>query len=295
MMIDILYDSYHLMRNLFFIPLPKGPPMADKIQAGTALITGASSGIGAVYANRFAQRGHDLILVARDEARLNTLADQFRVRHGVDVMVIPADLSTEAGLKTVEVWLENDPSISLFVNNAGIAGLGTVAEMHPRDISAIIQINVHAAAILAAAAARAFTARGTGRIINIASVLALVSERFNPVYNASKAFLLSLSQSMRNELAPLGIKVQAVLPGLTRTEILARAGADMSAMPPEMVMEVDELVDAALAGFDRDEDVTIPSLPDEAEFTAFTQARLKMLPNLSRNHAAARYRTGVAG
>ncbi|GAN81563.1 SDR family NAD(P)-dependent oxidoreductase [Acidocella aminolytica] len=267
--------------------------MAYKNPLGTALITGASSGIGAVYAERLARRGHDLILVARDEARLNALAEQFRVRHGVDVMVIPADLSRETDLITVEVWLENDPSISVFVNNAGIAGLGALAEMHPRDIGAIIQINVHAAAILAAAAARAFTVRGAGRIVNIASVLALVTDRFNPVYNASKAFLFSLSQSMSTELAPHGIKVQAVLPGMTRTEILARAGGDMSAMPPEMVMEVEELVDAALAGFDRSEDVTIPSLPDEAEFEAFMQAQKKMLPNLSRSHAAERYRTGL--
>ncbi|MBU6420380.1 MAG: SDR family NAD(P)-dependent oxidoreductase, partial [Proteobacteria bacterium] len=147
---------------------------------------------------------------------------------------------------------------------------------------------------LAGAAARAFTPRKTGRVINVASVLALVSERFNPVYNASKAFVLSLSQSMQNELGPIGVKVQAVLPGATRTEIWSRAGADISALPPEMVMGVDEMVDAALVGFDRDEAVTIPALPDAAEFEAFTQARLKMGPNLSRDHAAARYHTAAA-
>lgn len=268
--------------------------MGETTQAGTALITGASSGIGAVYADRFARRGHDLILVARDEARLSTLAGKLRAQYGVAVMVLPADLSTEPGIQAVEKRLQDDPSIALLVNNAGIARLGTLAEMPRQDITDIIQLNVLAAARVAAAAARAFAPRGAGRVINVASVLALVSERFNPVYNASKAFLLSLSQTMQNELGPLGIKVQAVLPGATRTEIWARAGGDISALPPEMVMEVNELVDAALVGFDRGEIVTIPALPDAEEFEAFTRARLQMGPNLSRNRAADRYRTGAA-
>ncbi|MDE2319782.1 MAG: SDR family NAD(P)-dependent oxidoreductase [Rhodospirillales bacterium] len=264
--------------------------MTQSSKAGTALVTGASSGIGAVYADRFAKRGYDLILVARDEVRLNALAEKLRAQHGVAASVLPADLSTEVGIQAVEERLAAESAINLFVNNAGIARLGTLAEMRPQDISDIIQLNVNAASRLAAAA-RAFAPRKAGRIINIASVLALVSEHFNPVYNASKAFVLSLSQSMQNELAPLGVNVQAVLPGATRTEIWSRAGADISVLPPEMVMGVDEMVDAALVGFDRGETVTIPALPDAAEFEAFTQARLKMGPNLSRDHAAARYRT----
>ena len=267
--------------------------MTHPRKAGTALITGASSGIGAVYTDRFAKRGYGLILVARDQARLNALASKLHAQYGVATQVLPADLSTEAGIQAVEKRLEADSSITVFVNNAGIAKLGALADMPKQDISDIIQINVHAAPRLAAAAARAFTLRKAGRIINVASVLALISERFNPIYNASKAFVLSLSQTMQNELSPLGIKVQAVLPGATRTEIWSRAGADISALPPEMVMGVDEMVDAALVGFDRDEVVTIPALPDAAEFEAFTQARLKMGPNLSRDHAAARYHTAA--
>jgi uncharacterized protein len=267
--------------------------MTQTSKTGTALITGASSGIGAIYADRFAKRGYDLILVARDEARLNALAGKLHTQYGIVAKVLPADLSTEAGIQAVENRLEEDPSITLFINNAGIARLGTLAEMRKQDITDIIQLNVNAAARLAAAAARAFAPRKTGQIINVASVLALISERFNPVYNASKAFVLSLSQTMQNELGPLGIQVQAVLPGATRTEIWSRAGGDISALPPEMVMDVDEMVDAALAGFDQGESVTIPALPDVAEFEAFTQARLKMGPNLSRDHAAARYRANA--
>ncbi len=264
--------------------------MTKTSQTGTALITGASSGIGAVYADRFAKRGYDVILVARDEARLKALAGRLLAQYGVAATVLRADLATDAGIQAVEKRLAEDPSITLFVNNAGIARLGTLTEMTTQEISDIVQVNVLAATRLAAAAARAFAPRQAGQIINIASVLALISERFNPVYNASKAFLLSLSQSMHNELSPLGIHVQAVLPGATRTEIWANSGGDVDALPPEMVMGVDEMVDAALAGFDQGESVTIPALPDASEFEAFTQARLKMGPNLSRDHAAARYR-----
>jgi short-subunit dehydrogenase len=260
---------------------------------GTALITGASSGIGAVYADRLAKRGHDLILVARDEARLNEAAGRLRAAHGVSVLTLPADLTAETGLAAVERRLESDPSIALFVNNAGIGVLVPLIDMSPASIGGLIQLNVLAATRLAAAAARGFARRGRGTIINIASVLALVSERFNPVYNATKAFVLSLSQSMQRELAPNGVTVQAVLPGVTRTEIFERAGGDISTYPPEMVMEVGEMVDAALAGLDQGEAVTIPSLPNAADFDAFTQARLALGPNLSRNHAAPRYRASV--
>ncbi len=260
---------------------------------GTALITGASSGIGAVYAERLAQRGHDLILVARDEARLNAAAGKLRAAHGISVLVLPADLSTESGIATVERRLQSDPSIALLVNNAGIGGMSSLLETSPETITSLIQINVLAAARLAATAARAFAPRGHGTIVNIASVLALVAELANPVYNASKAFVLSLSQNMHRELSPNGIRVQAVLPGITRTEIFERAGSDIAAYPPAMVMEVHELVDAALAGLDQGEIVTIPSLPNAADFETFTQARLALGPNLSRDHAADRYHAGV--
>jgi short-subunit dehydrogenase len=268
--------------------------MSQSEAKGTALITGASSGIGAVYARRLVQRGYGLILVARDKARLQALAGQLHATYGAAILVLPADLTTEAGLLSVEQRLADDPAITLLVNNAGTAALGQLTEMSPSVISAMIQLNVLAAARLAAAGARAFGPRGRGIIINVASVLALVSEHFNPVYNATKAFVLSLSQSMQRELGPLGVYVQAVLPGATRTEIWARSGGDISALPPEMVMGVDEMVDAALAGLDQREAVTIPSLPEPADFEAFTQARLALGPNLSRNHAAPRYRVQPA-
>lgn len=267
--------------------------MSQTLPLGTALVTGASSGIGAVYAERLAKRGHDLILVARDETRLNEAAGRLRAAHNVSVLILPADLTAEPGLATVERRLESDPSITLFVNNAGIGALASLLDTSPATITSLIQLNVLAAARLGAAAARGFAPRGQGTIINIASVLALVAERFNPVYNATKAFVLSLTQNMHRELSPQGVRVQAVLPGVTRTEIFERAGGDISAYPPEMVMEVHEMVDAALSGLDQGEIVTIPSLPNAGDFDTLTAARLALGPNLSRNHAADRYRVSV--
>jgi short-subunit dehydrogenase len=256
---------------------------------GTALITGASAGIGATYADRLARRGYDLILAARDEDRLNTLAAKLR-QTGVAVDVLQTDLATRAGRAIVEKRLGEDAKITMLVNNAGIAAAGQLAEVDPDRLEAMVELNVIAVTRLAAAAARAFAARNRGTIINIASVLALAPELFNGVYSGTKAFVLNLSLSMQQELAAFGVRVQAVLPGATRTEIWDRSGMDIAHMPAERLMAVDELVDAALAGLDAGEQVTIPSLPDAADFDAYTRARFALGPNLSRNHAAARYK-----
>jgi short-subunit dehydrogenase len=256
---------------------------------GTALITGASAGIGATYADRLARRGYDLILAARDEGRLNQLAAKLR-QTGIAVDVLPTDLGTRAGRAAVEQRLREDASITMLVNNAGMAAAGMLTDVEPDRLEAMVELNVIAVTRLAAAAARSFAARNRGTIINIASVLALAPELFNGVYSGTKAFVLNLSLSMQQELAASGVRVQAVLPGATRTEIWDRSGMDIAHMPAERLMAVDELVDAALAGLDAGEQVTIPSLPDTADFEAYTQARFALGPNLSRNHAAARYK-----
>lgn len=255
-----------------------------------ALITGASTGIGATYADRLARLGYDLVLVARDEARLQALAE--RLRHDNDAVaeVLRADLLHRADLMQVEKRLRDDASIAMLVNNAGMAGGGPFADADPEKVEAIIGLNVLAVARLAAAATKNFVARGSGTIVNIASVTALMPESFEPVYLATKAFVLALSQSMHKELAPKGIQVQAVLPGITRTEIWERSGMDVHTLPPEMVMEATELVDAALAGLDMGETVTIPSLPDMADWESFNDMRRSLHPLLSRRHAAERYR-----
>lgn len=257
---------------------------------GTALVTGASSGIGAVYAERLAARGFDLLLVARDQERLESAASKLREAHGVQVEVLKADLTQKDEVLKLEQRLRSDSSISLLVNNAGVAVNGLLANADPEVLEQLIQLNVTTLTRLAAAAASAFTRAGRGTIINIASVVALFPERFNATYSASKAYVLSLTQSLNTELEGTGVKAQAVLPGVTRTEIWERSGFDASGIPAEMVMEAGEMVDAALSGLDQGELVTIPSLPDAGEWQAFVAARHVMAPNLSHSSAASRYK-----
>ena len=256
---------------------------------GAALVTGASSGIGAVYADRLAHRGHDLILVARNTERLEALAARLRAETGVAVDVLTADLTNRADLARVEQRLATDPAITVLVNNAGLALNGGLLDSAPAELEQLIALNITAPTLLAAAAGRAFVARKAGTIINIASVLAFAPEMFDGVYSGSKAYVLNLTQGLAAIAKDTGVRVQAVLPGATRTEIWERSGKDVDAFPAEMVMDVDPLVDAALAGLDKGETVTIPPLADEGQYTAFNAARLAMQPNLSRRDVAVRY------
>jgi short-subunit dehydrogenase len=259
-------------------------------QTPAALVTGASSGIGAVYAERLAARGHDLLLVARDRQRLESLAADLQARHGVNVEVLPADLAQSADLARVEQRVREDQNIGVLVNNAGIAMNGTLADATTAQIDALVALNIVALTRLASAAAAQFGEAGRGTIINLASVVALAPEMFNAVYSASKAYVLSLTQTLQGELKDKGIQVQAVLPGVTRTEIWERSGLDVAHIDPQMVMEAGEMVDAALNGLDKQESVTIPSLPDAEDWQAFINARNTLRPNLSRSSAAARYK-----
>ena len=263
--------------------------MSDNTSKGSALITGASAGIGAVYADRLAKRGYDLILAARDEARLNTLAERLRAETGVKVEVIKADLIDKDDLRKLEERLASDPAIEVLVNNAGAAGFQGFAGGDRDANDRLIQLNVTAVTRLAQAAATNFVPRERGTIINLASIVGLRPEFRSPVYGATKAFVLYLTQALRDEF-PAGVRLQAVLPGATRTEIWERAGRDVNDLPAEIVMDVDDMVDAALAGFDQGELVTIPSLPDAADWEAAEAARMKLYPNLSHRRPAARYK-----
>ncbi|WP_205820834.1 SDR family NAD(P)-dependent oxidoreductase [Methylobacterium nonmethylotrophicum] len=253
-----------------------------------ALITGASSGIGATYADRLARRGHPLVLVARDAARLETLAAHLRAETGVAVDVLPADLTDAGSLAAVEARLRDDARIGILVNNAGAAAPAGFAAADLAPHYRLVDLNVAALTRLAGAATQGFLARGGGAIVNISSVLALAPEIMPGVYAATKAYVLTLSQALQAELGPRGVYVQAVLPAATRTEIWERSGRSVDGM--QGVMEVGEMVDAALTGFDRREAVTIPSLPDAAQWDAFEAARQAMMANFAQSHAAARYR-----
>lgn len=253
----------------------------------TILITGASTGIGATYADRFAKRGHDLVLVARDEARLNALATKLSSEHGIAVDVLPADLTDTAQLATVETRLRNDAKIGILINNAGAGLSGTFVDQSTDAVDWLVALNTTSVVRLASAIAPRLAQVGEGAIVNIGSVVGLAPEFGMSVYGATKAFVLFLSQGLSLELGPRGVYVQAVLPAATRTELWGRAGADEASLPP--MMDVNELVDAALVGFDRRESVTIPPLHDGTLWDAFDQARRAMLPNFGSVHPAPRY------
>ncbi len=258
----------------------------------TALVTGASTGIGAVYADRLAHRGYDLILVARDKARMEALAERLRAETGRMVEVLPADLTDRGQILHVAARLADDPAITLLINNAGMSMTGNLLEVDPVEAERLIALNITAPTLLAGAAGKAFVARGAGAIVNLASVLALAPEMFDGVYSGSKAYWLNLSQSLAAQFGGKGLYVQAVLPGATRTEIWERSGKDVDSFPAEMVMEVDDLVDAALAGFDARETVTIPPLADAdlPRFEAMQAQRASLAGVLSRRAVADRYR-----
>lgn len=253
----------------------------------TILITGASTGIGATYADRFARRGHDLVLVARDEARLNALATKLSSEHGIAVDVLPADLTDTAQLATVETRLRDDGKIGILINNAGAGLNGTFVDQSTDAVDRLVALNTTSVVRLASAIAPRLAQVGEGAIVNIGSVVGLAPEFGMSVYGATKAFVLFLSQGLSLELGPRGVYVQAVLPAATRTELWGRAGADEASLPP--MMDVNELVDAALVGFDRREDVTIPPLHDGTLWDAFDRARQAMLPNFGSVHPAPRY------
>jgi short-subunit dehydrogenase len=263
--------------------------MTTATSQGTALITGASSGIGAIYADRLARRGYDLILVARNQSRLEELATRLRGETGRSIEILPADLNDEADLLRVEAVLRTNGTISMLVNNAGLGGAAPLLASDVDAMDRMIRLNVLALTRLTYAAAPVLVERGGGTIINIASIVAISPETLNGVYGGSKAFVLALSQSLQHELAEKGVRVQAVLPGAIATEFWDVAGLPVSNLPAEIVMSAPDLVDAALAGLDQGETVTIPSLEDKSEWDAYDAARRAMAGKLSRTKPATRY------
>jgi short-subunit dehydrogenase len=259
----------------------------------TALITGASTGIGATYADRFARRGHDLVLVARDQARLNAVASRLRSETGRHVDVLPADLTKTGELARVEARLREDDSISLLINNAGAAQHGGFAAADLDELEWLTRLNILAMTRLTGAVVPPFLARGGGAVINVSSVVALAPEIPFGIYGATKAYVLAFTQSLHEELGSRGVYVQAVLPAATRTEIWERSGRDVNAL--KSAMDVNELVDAALVGFDQRELVTIPTLKDAGLWESFDAARKMMLPDVMQaDQAAERYRGRAA-
>ncbi|QSL94991.1 SDR family oxidoreductase [Ectopseudomonas toyotomiensis] len=259
--------------------------------AGTALITGASSGIGAIYADRLARRGYDLILVARNRDRLNTLANRITNETRRVVEVLDADLGDRRSLAKVEAKLKEDASITLLVNNAGIGTHTPLLQSDVDQMTRMIDLNVTALTRLSYAALPGMVARGHGGIINISSIVSIAPEILNGVYGGSKAFVTAFSQSLHHELADKGIQVQAVLPGATATEFWEIGGLPLEHLDPAIVMTADQLVDSALTDYDRGELISIPSLHDIEQWRTYETSRRAMSAQLSSNTPAPRYST----
>jgi short-subunit dehydrogenase len=247
-----------------------------------ALITGASAGIGAAYADRLAKRGYDLVLVARSEDKLRELAASLPT----EVEVLPADLTDAADLERVAARLAG---VEVFVNNAGTSYASPLADADPAELQKVIDLNVSAFTRLA----QEYAKRRSGTLVNIASVVPIMHLQGMATYTASKAYTLTFTQVLASEQPDL--RIQAVLPGAVGTGLWDKSGFPLANLDPEIVMSIDDVVDAALAGLDAGELITIPSLPDASHWDAYEAARLHLVPNMSRREPAERYRLSVSG
>jgi short-subunit dehydrogenase len=224
---------------------------------GTALVTGATSGIGAAFARRLASDGYDLVLVARDTARLDATAAELTSAHGVRVEVIAADLAVPERRRAVVDRLAAEPAVDLLVNNAGI-GTGSDFWTSPYEqVHGQLELNVTAVMELTHAALPGMLARRSGGVVNVASVAGLLPGR-GSTYSAGKAWVIAFSEGLAAGLAGTGVKLLAVCPGFVRTEFHQRAGIDMSSTPGGMYTDVDVVVDAALKGLAGDKVLVVP-------------------------------------
>lgn len=256
---------------------------------GTALITGASSGIGAIYADRLARLGYDLILVARNRERLNDLAKRITDETQRVVEVLEADLGDRQALARVEAKLKDDASITLLVNNAGIGTHTPLLDSDVELMTRMIDLNVTALTRLTYAAVPGFVARGKGGIINISSIVSIAPELLNGVYGGSKAFVTAFSQSLQHELADKGIRIQAVLPGATATEFWENGGLALEHLDQGIVMSASDLVESALIDFEQGALISIPSLHNLGLWQSYEADRQAMQGQLSTNQPAPRY------
>ncbi|WP_315771704.1 SDR family NAD(P)-dependent oxidoreductase [Rhodococcoides kroppenstedtii] len=244
-----------------------------------ALVTGPTSGIGDGFARRLASRGHDLVLVARDEDRLQALAAELKDRHGADSEVLVADLATADGRDaTVE---RAAAGVDFLVNNAGFGTSGEFWSADPALLQSQLDVNVTAVMQLTRAALPSMVKAASGTIVNVASVAGLLSGR-GSTYSASKAYVVSLTEGLSGGLAGTGVRIQALCPGFVRTEFHQRAGIEMSSIPSFMYLSVDQVVDASLADLDRGRVLSVPGL----QYKALTTAARLIPRSLARRSAS---------
>lgn len=257
---------------------------------GFALVTGASSGIGAAYADRLAARGYDLILVARRRERLEDLAEKVRKEHGRQVEIHAADLGEPKDLARIEALLRDRDDIEVLVNNAGLGATGPSAVVDPDAVETLVKINVLALSRLCIAAAPKFAKRDRGLIINIGSIISVIPSPGAAAYSASKAYVMNFSRSLQMEFSKTNVKVQVVNPGPVRTEFF---GDGPAPFPDHLFMDPDTLVDVAFSALEQGELVCFPTLHDVEAWTAFDNTRRALSKAVSQD-AIPPARYGVA-
>jgi hypothetical protein len=236
---------------------------------GVALVTGASAGIGRAFASALAERGDDVIVVARDTARLDQLASELKSGRSIAVDVLTADLTTDHGIAAVEDRL--GAGVDLLVNNAGFGTFGRFAELPIERELREIQLNVVALVRLTRAAITGMTERSHGGIINVSSLASYQPTPMNATYGATKAYVTSFSQAVHEEARGTGVRVMVLCPGFTRTEFQQRAEVDSSRVPGFLWQSAEEVVAAAFRSYDRGRAVCVPGALNQAG-AAFTSA-----------------------
>lgn len=259
---------------------------------GVAVVTGASSGIGKIYADRFAKRGYDMVLVARRKDRLGALSEELEQKYGVKAEALVADLGNDEELKRVGSALAANERITVLVNNAGTAVIKPSAVTPVEAIEGQMDLNAKAVTYLSQAILPTFIQRNGGTLVNVGSVLSFFALPFSTSYSATKAHVMLYTIGLRDELAKTGIRVQLVLPASTATEIWEVAGIGVENLDAATVMSAEDCVDAALAGLDKGETVTLPSVEDASLWETFDATRIKMFQASQTKKAASRYGLG---
>ena len=223
------------------------------VEAGRplAVVTGATAGIGKVFCQRLAARGYDLIIAARDAARLEQLRAELEREHGISVEVFPADLTIDTDVSLLAERLTRSPGLSLLVNNAGFGTRGVLADASPALQEAMLRLHVVAPLRLSQAALPVLLRNGRGAIVNVSSVASFIYSAGNVNYCATKAYLTTFSEGLAAELTGTGVQVQALCPGFTRSEFHQRSNIDVSHLPRWMWLSADSVVDASLRALDR--------------------------------------------